>query len=246
MAATGPGDGRAGKGQSRYRGLITQGKSDRSPPLRTSARGPVFGFGLAHTSPLLHWPSQPWSHGGNMHRSSAGTRLRSEPASGWLGGSAGRRQASGGGRWRAALARRPRFALFGIGLGIAVVAGVMIITLSGHSVRSGAGGCGLVVCGSTLPPSGPTTTPHRRQPTNTATPGPVPSPVSQIASAATPRGPGRRPGTPAQHPTHDHPTHPAHPTPPSPSQLTSPPRPTPTPTTSTTGVLPSAMCNRTK
>jgi hypothetical protein len=178
-----------------------------------------------------------------MHRSFAGTRPRPEPANDrWPMGNAGRHQATGGGRWRALLARHPRSALFGIGLGIAVVAGVVMMALSGQSMRSGPGGCGLVVCGSTLPPA-PATTPHRRQPVSTARPGPAPSPVSQIASAATPRGPGRHPGSPAQHPTHDHPTHPAHPTPPSPSHSTRPARPTPTPTTTVTGALRNAARN---
>jgi hypothetical protein len=174
-----------------------------------------------------------------MHRSSAGTWQRPEPAGGRRPvGGAGRHQASGGGRWRAALARHPRYALFGIGLGIAVLAGVVMITLPGHSVRSGAGGCGLMVCGTTLPPSGPATAPRGR-PTHT---GPLPSPVSQIPSAA--RRTGRRLGrpVPTQHPTHGHPSHPAHPTPPSPSRSTRPPRPTPTPTT-TTIALPGAACN---
>jgi hypothetical protein len=156
---------------------------------------------------------------------------------------AGRHQATGGGRWRALLARHPRSALFGIGVGIAVVAGVVMMALSSQSMRSGPGGCGLVVCGGTLPPAAPATTPHRRQPARTARPGPAPSPVSQIASAATPRVPGRHPGSPARHPTHDHPTHPAHPTPPGPSHPTRQPQPAPTPTTTVTGALRNAARN---
>ncbi len=183
-----------------------------------------------------------------MHRSSAGTRPRPEAAGDERPiGSVGRHLATGGSRWRAALARHPRSALFGVGLVIAVVAGVMMITLSGHSVRSGAGGCGLIICGSSLRPSAPATTPHHKRPIGRARPGPTPSPVSQVASAATPRGPGRHPGSPAQHPAHGHPTHPSHPTPPSPSHSTRPPRPTPTPTaTTTTGALSSAASNRAK
>jgi hypothetical protein len=173
--------------------------------------------------------------GGNMH--SAGTRRRPEPASDrHLMASVGRHQATGGGRLRAALARHPRSALFGAGLGIAVVAGVLMMTLSGYSVRSGAGGCGLIVCGSSLRPSTPATTPHHKRPITSTTPGPDPSPVSQAASAAAANGPRRHPGSPAQHRAHGHPTHPPHTTPPSPSHPARSPRPTPTPTaTATTG-----------
>ena len=74
-------------------------------------------------------------------------------------GSAGRHQATSRGQWRVALARRPRYAAAGVGAAIAILAGVAIMTLPGHPVRSGAGGCGLVVCGSTPPPVSATASP---------------------------------------------------------------------------------------
>src|SRR6266566_8520778 len=70
--------------------------------------------------------------GDACERSSAGTRRCLEPASnGRFMGSAGRHHATG--RWRAALARHPRYAVFGIGAGTAVLAGVVMVALPGHS-----------------------------------------------------------------------------------------------------------------
>src|SRR6266568_2699701 len=147
--------------------------------------------------------------GDACERSSAGTRRCLDPASnGRFTGSAGRHHATG--RWRAALARHPRYAVFGIGAGTAVLAGLVMVTLPGHSVRPGAEGCGLVTCGSTLPPFSATASPPGRQPTRTATPGVLPSPMPQVASAAAPRTrtAGPRP-KPTRHRPHSHPTPPS-------------------------------------
>lgn len=160
-----------------------------------------------------------------------GRRCPTQASGGQTMGNPGRHQATSHrrphGRWRATVARHPRYALSGMSAGVAALAGVVMIALaghSGHSVHPGPGWCGLVSCGITLPSGSTTGSPHRTQPARAPSPG-THTPMPQAAPAATPHRPrGRRvrQPPPAPHRTRGHPTYPAHPTP------SHPARPTPT------------------